>query len=130
MFPHFFQMAITPWKKESGGPKFLDFSWFILNFQKIKKNWFFTEFLGDPEGARCGHIVPPRSQATLKGLILSSSFLRKWIKTDTIITFQTENFSVPELTYTQVQCIIGIISSIPTDFKSGELWHSVRLCQT
>ena len=30
--PHFFLMAISAWKKESGGPKFHDFSWFVINF--------------------------------------------------------------------------------------------------
>lgn len=34
---------------EKRGPNFLDFSWFIINFQKIQKNilWVFTLFLGD-----------------------------------------------------------------------------------
>ena len=36
MCPHFFQVAISPWRKGSGGQKFLDFSWFIIiKFQKI-----------------------------------------------------------------------------------------------
>ena len=42
MSPHFFQKAISLWKKGSGGPKFLDFSYFIINFQKIKKFRFDT----------------------------------------------------------------------------------------
>ena len=41
----FFQAAISPWKKGSGGPKFRDFSYFLRHFQKIKKL-----FLGDQEG--------------------------------------------------------------------------------
>ena len=56
---HFFQMAISPWKKGSGGPKFCDSSYFIMKFQKIqKKICFFTVFWGDLEGAG-----PPCSQA-------------------------------------------------------------------
>jgi len=48
-------------KKGSRGPKFLDFSEFMINFQKIKKFffWFFTVFWGDLEGA--GILCPPHS---------------------------------------------------------------------
>ena len=59
------QIAISPWKKGSGGPKFLDFSEFIRNFQKIKKKLFFHSVLGWCR--RCGHIVPP----------LHSSYIQK-----------------------------------------------------
>ena len=56
--PHYFQMLISPLKKGYGGPKFLDFSWFIMNFQKIqKKCWFFTEFWGNLEAS---NIQKPR----------------------------------------------------------------------
>ena len=53
--PHFFQKAISPWKKGSGGPKFLNFSQFIINFQKIKKKFGFKIFLG--WSRRWGHIL-------------------------------------------------------------------------
>ena len=59
MSPHFFQKAISPWKKGSEGPKI---SWLFLIHYKVTENpnflgGFFTVFWGDLEGA------PPRSQA-------------------------------------------------------------------
>ena len=33
--PHFFQMSISPWKNGARGNRFLDFSWFIISYQKI-----------------------------------------------------------------------------------------------
>ena len=56
MCPHFFQMAISPWKKGSGGLKFLDFSWFIVNFQKIKKKLL---VYSQCFGVILTYIVPP-----------------------------------------------------------------------
>ena len=35
--PHLFQTTISSWKEGSRGPKFLDFSSFIINFPKINK---------------------------------------------------------------------------------------------
>ena len=35
MCPHFFQKAISSWKEGSGGPKFFDFSKFIMNFENL-----------------------------------------------------------------------------------------------
>ena len=69
--------AISPWKKGSGGPKFLDISKFIIKFQKI---FFlvFTVFLGDLEGVDT--LCLPQTQATFKspallGLRLCLGFL-------------------------------------------------------
>ena len=53
----FFKMAFSPWKKVSGGTKFLDFSQFIINIQNII---FFHSVLGWYR--RCGHIMPPNSR--------------------------------------------------------------------
>ena len=61
----FFQEAISPWKKGSGGPKFLDFSKFNINFLKMKKKLVFTVFWDD-QGA--GTLCPPP---------LHSSFIQK-----------------------------------------------------
>ena len=62
--PHFFQKFIFPWKKGSECPKFRDFSKFIINFQKIQKNFFlvFHSVLGWYR--RCRLIQPPRTLAT------------------------------------------------------------------
>ena len=62
--------AHTPLKKESGIPKFLDFSYFIINFQKIKKKLVINSV------SWC-----PRTQDTLNSpalLGLKSLFLVFW----------------------------------------------------
>ena len=55
--PHFFQMAISQWKRGFGGPKFRDFSSFIMNFQKI--NFFFVFHSVFGWSRRCRLIKPP-----------------------------------------------------------------------
>ena len=63
---HFSQIAINPLKKGSGGLKFLDSSFLIINFQKIKKILFFHSVLGYLEAA--GILCPPALKLHSKAL--------------------------------------------------------------
>ena len=65
IMPALFSDGFFSMKNWSGGLKFLDFSWFFINFQNIKKNWFFI-LMG--WSRRCRHIMPPtpRIQATIQ----------------------------------------------------------------
>ena len=53
---HFFQTVISSLKMGSGDLKFLHFSWFITNFQKIKKYGLFVFFCGDLEAGGTSYI--------------------------------------------------------------------------
>ena len=66
MCQHFFQ-------KGSGGPKFFDFSLFIINFQKINFLVFHRVF---GWYRKCRHTVPPHTQATFKSPGPFSPYLR------------------------------------------------------
>ena len=88
MCHHFFQMAISPWKKESGGPKFLDFSWFIMNFQKIKRFFgVFYNVFGNLEGVDTFFPLLPPTQATFKSPVLIGLILIHIHKKNSILAF-------------------------------------------